>query len=91
METFNIVEIKNVDEFGNISINTVFQKDALETLFNLMEESGNTINEEFCIMWSLYKLVKDWNNYREKIDILGKAEGFDILLDLLDIKSILGE
>ena len=89
METFNIVEIKNVDEFGKLSLNTVFQKDVLETLFNLTEESGNTINDEFLIMFALYKLVKDWNNYRDKIDILGKAEGFDILLDLLDIKSIL--
>lgn len=40
-------------------------------------------------MWSLYGLVKYWNNDRDKIDILGKAKGFDILLNLLDIKSIL--
>ena len=84
-----IKEIKNVDEFGKISLNTVFQKDDLETLFNLTEESGNTINEEFCIMFALYKLVKYWNNNnRDKIDILGKAKGFDLLLNLLDIKSI---
>ena len=83
------MEIKNVDEFGKLSLNTVFQKDGLETLFNLMEESGNTINEEFCIMFALYGLVKYWNNNRDKIDILGKAKGFDILLNLLDINSIL--
>ena len=81
-----IKEIKNVYEFGNISLNEVFQKDVLETLFNLTDESENTINDEFLIMFALYKLVKDWNKYRDKIDILGKAEGFDILLDLLDIK-----
>ena len=84
-----IKEIKNVDEFGKLSLNTVFQKDDLETLFNLMDESENTINAEFCIMFALYRLVKGWNNNRDKIDILGKANGFDILLKLLDIKSIL--
>ena len=81
-----IKEIKNVYEFGNISLNEVFQKDVLETLFNLTEESGNTINEEFCIMFALYRFIKAWNNSRDKLGILGKAEGFDILLDLLDIK-----
>lgn len=86
-----IKEIKNVDEFGNISLNEVFQKDVLETLFNLTDESENTINDEFLIMFALYRLVKGWNNNRDKIDILGKVNGFNILLKLLDIKSILGE
>ena len=84
-----IKEIKNVDEFGKISLNTVFQKDVLETLFNLTDESENTINDEFLIMFALYRLVKGWNNNRDKIDILGKVNGFNILLKLLDIKSIL--
>ena len=84
-----IKEIKNVDEFGKLSLNTVFQKDDLETLFHLMDESENTINAEFCIMFALYRFIKAWNNSRDKLGILGKAEGFDILLNLLDIKSIL--
>ena len=83
------MEIKNVDEFGKLSLNTVFQKDELETLFHLMEESENTINDEFLIMCTLYRFIKAWNNSRDKIDILGKAKGFDILLNLLDINSIL--
>ena len=52
-----IKEIKNVDEFGKLSLNTVFQKDDLETLFNLMDESENTINAEFCIMFALYRFI----------------------------------
>ena len=83
------VEIKNADEFGKLSLNTVFQKDELETLFHLMEESENTINTEFCIMWATYSFIKAWNNSRDKLGILDKARGFDILLDFLDIKSIL--
>ena len=75
-----IKEIKNVDEFGKLSLNTVFQKDDLETLFHLMDESENTINDEFLIMFALYRLVKGWNNNRDKIDILGKVNGINILL-----------